>query len=236
MFSLSAAYYDRFYQAKDYAGESRQLLELIQQHLGLNRGKLLDVACGTGRHSEYLKASFDIQGVDISEELLALARQRNPELRFSRGDMLDFDLGKQFDVVTCLFSAIGYVKTLSNLQRAVGCMARHVRQGGGLFIEPWFTPENWHAGSVHALCVEEPELKLVRMNTSQVDGKVSIVDFHYLVGTPQGVEHFTELHELGLFTREEMEQAFRQAGLEVFYDESGLTGRGLYIGMPVNQA
>ena len=232
MFSKSAAYYDKFYQAKDYATESRRLQELISQRFGLTRGKLLDVACGTGRHIEYLKANFDIQGVDLSDQLLTSARLRNPEVRFHTANMLDFDLKEQFNVVICLFSAIGYVKTKQNLHRALSSLGRHLLPGGVLVVEPWFTPEAWYPGRVHALCIDEPELKLVRMNTSQVSGRVSILDFHYLVGSPQGVEHFTELHELGLFTRTEMEQAFQQAGLAVSYDENGLTGRGLYFGMP----
>ena len=58
---------------------------------------------------------------------------------------------------------------------------------------------------------------------------MAILDFHYLVGTPQGVTHFTERHELGLFTIEEMLGAFQQADLDVKYEPEGLTGRGLYI-------
>ena len=53
--------------------------------------------------------------------------------------------------------------------------------------------------------------------------------FQYLVGTPERVEHFTERHDLGLFTREEQLAAFRAAGLEVEHDVEGLMGRGLYI-------
>jgi SAM-dependent methyltransferase len=230
MFLKSAAFYDRIYQAKDYAAESQRLVELIRRQFEVSGGKLLDVACGTGRHIEYLKGHFEVQGVDLSEELLETARQRNPGIRFRAADMLDFDLQEQFEVVVCLFSAIGYVKTLDNLHNAVGCMARHLRPGGGLIIEPWFTPETWQPGSVHAAFIDEPELKIVRMNTSQVDGKISFFDFHYLVGTPAGVEYFSELHELGLFTRSEMEEAFEQPGLEVFFDDQGLTGRGLYLG------
>ena len=230
MFTESAAYYDKIYHAKDYPAESQRLIELIQHQFNLPGGKILDVACGTGRHIENLKEHYDIQGVDISEQLLDAARQRNPAVQFHKADMMDFDLKVQFDVVICLFSAIGYVKTVQNLQRAVNCMARHVRPGGGLIIEPWFTPETWYPGKAHALFIDEPDLKLVRMNTSQVRGTISIVDFHYLVGTSVGVEHFTELHELGLFTRVEMERAYEQAGLEVCFDVKGLTGRGLYLG------
>jgi hypothetical protein len=59
---------------------------------------------------------------------------------------------------------------------------------------------------------------------------VSILDFRYLIGTPEGVDSLTERHELGLFTHDEYVDAFENAGLKVTHDAQGLTGRGLYIG------
>ena len=67
------------------------------------------------------------------------------------------------------------------------------------------------------------------MNVSQRDGDVSIVDFQYLVGTPDAVEHFSERHELGLFTVDQHLDAFRAAGLEAEHDPEGPMGRGLYV-------
>ena len=53
---------------------------------------------------------------------------------------------------------------------------------------------------------------------------------HYLVGTADGVEHFEEHHELGLFTEEETRSALEATGLLVEHDRDGLIGRGLWIG------
>jgi hypothetical protein len=50
------------------------------------------------------------------------------------------------------------------------------------------------------------------------------------VGTSQGVEYFSEYHELALFTRDEYLDSFRANDLDVVYDGDGLYGRGLYIG------
>ena len=59
------------------------------------------------------------------------------------------------------------------------------------------------------------------------------MEMHYLIGTPAGTEHYVERHELGLFTTEEMTDALTARGLEVTYDATGVTGRGLYIGQHV---
>jgi hypothetical protein len=68
------------------------------------------------------------------------------------------------------------------------------------------------------------------MNISLSEGSLSYFDFHYLIGTPDGIEHLVERHEMGLFEREVMEMAYKQAGLQITFDEEGLLGRGLYIG------
>jgi len=230
MFNQSAKYYDKIYAFKDYGTESETLMAAIQAHKRAEGTRLLDVACGTGKHLTYLKAHFAVEGLDLDPELLDIARAQHPEVPFHHGDMLDFTLDHSFEVVTCLFSSIGYVKTVGNLRQAIACMARHLVPGGVLVVEPWFPPEAWHPGTVHALFIDEPELKIARVNTSFVDGRHSYFDLHYLIGTPEGTEHFVERHELGLFTQEEMREAFMDAGLAVVYDDEGLMGRGLYVG------
>ncbi len=233
MFSKTSRFYDKIYSFKDYPAEVQRLVDVIGENLHSEGKRLLDVACGTGHHVEYLKEYFDVEGLDLDQELLELARQRNPGLSFHHGDMIAFDLGCQFDVVTCLFSSIGYVKTLDNVRRAVACMTRHLLPGGLLIIEPWFTPDTWHAPSVYASFIDEPDLKIARVNTSFVDGRLSYFDLHYLIGTPEGTEHFVERHELGLFETDEMRAALANAGLEVTYDAEGLMGRGLFVGQRV---
>ena len=230
MFNKSFQYYDKIYDHKDYEGEAEKIRGFITEHLLSSGAHLLDVACGTGEHIRHLKAHYQVEGLDIDPELLQLAKEKNPEVHFHQGDMLNFELGRQFDVLTCLFSAIGYATSLDNLNQSIGSMAKHLVPGGLLLVEPWFPPEAWNEGRVHTLFKEEPDLHIVRMNTSLRDGRISYFDFHYLIGTPSGTEHFTEKHELGLFTDEEMKEAFLAVGLDVIHDEEGIAGRGMYIG------
>ena len=231
MYAETAAYYDVIYDFKDYEQESRQVIDLVDRHLRSGGNRLLDVACGTGRHLEYLGRRFQVEGLDLSPELLEIAHRRNPGVPLHRADMVDFDLGRAFDVITCLFSSIGYVKTLEALDRALSCMARHLLPGGLLVVEPWFTPDAWQPHSVHAQLIDEPELKIARVNTSFVQGRLSYFDLHHLIGTPQGTQYLVERHELGLFETHEMHEAFVRAGFQITYDDQGLTGRGLFLGL-----
>src|SRR5262245_37901160 len=230
MFTRSAAFYEPLYAFKDYEGESRRVIDLIERHRSSPGRSLLDVACGTGGHIEYLKGPYDVTGLDLDEEMLAVARGRHPGIPFHRGDMASFDLGRRFDAVICLFSSIGYVRTEERLRKAVAAMRRHLLVGGVLVLEPWLTPSAVRLGIPHALFVDRPELKIARLSASRVEGTLSIIDFDYLVGTGAGVDHFTERHELGLFTHEQYMAAVEATGLKVTYDPEGLTGRGLYVG------
>lgn len=144
--------------------------------------------------------------------------------------MAAFSLGKTFDVVTCLFSAIGYAETLERMQAAIRNMAAHAAAGGLVVVEPWFSPQTYWSGHITANHVDEKDLKISWMYIAQKVGLVSVLDINYLVGTPQSVDHFKEEHRLGLFTHEQYLDAFAAAGLEVSYDAKGLVGRGMYVG------
>ena len=226
----TARYYNKIYAHKDYRGEVRRLIEFINECGPASGKSLLDVACGTGLHIQYLKEHFYVEGLDICEELLEVARENNPDVAFHQGDMMSFDLGKKFDVVTCLFSSIGYAKRLAGLRLALRSMISHLLPNGLLIIEPWFPPDQWKPNTVHASFIDEPELKIARINTSFVEGRVSVFDLHHLIGTPESTEHIVEHHELGLFETEETREIMEEEGLAVAYDEEGLTGRGLFIG------
>ena len=230
MFARSARFYDSLYGFKDYARASEQFLRLIQERHPA-ASDLLDVACGTGRHLEHFRARFAAPGLDLNPELLAMAHQRCPDVKFHLGDMTDFALGSAFDVVTCLFSAIAYVRSVDNLFRAVAAMARHLRRRGLLLVEPWFTPETYWTDRLTANLVDEPDFKVSWMYVSRVEGRLSVLDIHYQVGTPSGIEQFRERHEMGLFTDAEYRQAFADAGLVVSADPSALFGRALYVGV-----
>ncbi|HEX6700089.1 MAG TPA: class I SAM-dependent methyltransferase [Gaiellaceae bacterium] len=230
MFSRSARLYDAIYHWKDYPAEAASLHELIQARRP-GAATLLDVACGTGAHLAELARWYSCVGVDLDRELLAIARERLPaEVDLYQTDMRAFDLGRGFDAVICMFSSVGYVGDRTQLERAVASMARHLEPGGVLVVEPWLSPDRIEVPHVGAVFVDEPELKIARINTVEVDGRRSILELNYLVGRPDRVEHFTETHELTLFEVDETLEAFRAAGLEVEHDpEAGPMGRGLYV-------
>jgi ubiquinone/menaquinone biosynthesis C-methylase UbiE len=82
MFSKSQRYYDVIYSGKDYAQEAAHVKWLIVEHKRSDGNALLDIACGTGGHVPYLRDDFAYEGLDLDPVMLALARERFPDVPF----------------------------------------------------------------------------------------------------------------------------------------------------------
>jgi SAM-dependent methyltransferase len=232
VFHSSAAFYDSIYSWKDYRSEAAKIAEAIRAR-NPRATSLLDVACGTAEHARHLVGDhgFRVDGIDIEPAFVDCARAKIPDGGWTCADMVDFDLGRRYDAVICMFSSIGYVRDIAGLVRATTSMAAHLAPDGVLVIEPWFEPGTMEDGHITSLVADIPGGKIMRMSHTSIEGCLSRLHFEYLIGQPQGLTRAAEVHELGLFTREEVLSAFRSLGLEVTYDPTGITGRGLYIGL-----
>jgi len=232
-YARAAEYYDLLYSGqKDYPAEAALLAALIREAKPRARS-ILDIGCGTGAHARALiDAGFAVDGVDLEPAFVEIAREKCPEGRFETGDMMILDVPGRYDVVACLFSAIGYVRTESALRAAIDGMRRHLTEDGLVIVDPWFEPGQLTDGWIGTVIGEHEGVKVCRMSRTVIEGAVSRLEFEYLIGTPDGMERRSEAHELGLFTQAQMEAAFRNAGLTVERRPEALRMRGLYVGRP----
>ena len=119
-YAKSAAVYDAMYLAKkDYGREAEQIHTLIQEQKHTDGNDLLDVACGTGLHADVLRRWYHVEGLDLSEGQLAVARKRLPDVPLYHADMTHFATGKRHDAITCLFGAIGELLDIEQVNRAL---------------------------------------------------------------------------------------------------------------------
>jgi len=228
MFHSSADLYDLIYSFKDYQSEADKLIELINSNHPTAKS-ILDVACGTSEHHKYLSTNFQITGLDISPDFINISKSKNPNCSYAVADMSSFDLGQKFDIVTCLFSSIAYVKTTDKLLSTIASFKNHMLPDGLLIIEPWVNPAEWVTGKVHMQTYESDAVKICRMSISGREDNISVLNFDYLVGQRNSLQHFQERHLLGLFDQATMMEAFEQNGLIARFIEGGLMGRGLYL-------
>ena len=227
-----AKYYDLIYSFKDYKKEAEEISKLILKYKK-NEGKsLLDVGCGTGLHIKYLKPSYDCVGVDLNEEMLKIARRNVKGVKFLQGNMLSLNIKQKFDVVTCLFSAIGYAKTAAQLRNALSEFYKHLNPGGICIIDAWFNKEHWRVGSVHLHSYDGDAVKIARVGYSAIKGELSILDEHYLIAEKnKGVMYVPDKSELRLTERKEFLQLLKEAGFQPILLKEAIMGRDRYLGI-----
>ncbi|MCW2960658.1 MAG: SAM-dependent methyltransferase [Thermoleophilia bacterium] len=235
-YAQSAAWYDRIYagMAKDYAAEAAVVDGIVRARTP-GAATLLDVGCGTGLHLEQFARLYDdVAGIDLAPAFVARTRERCPGSRCAVADMRDFDLGRRFDAVTCLFSAIGHVGDTDGLDAAIAVMARHIAPGGVLVVEPWIPSQLDRDGQFGVEISEAPGSTLIRANSASTDGATTVVDFAWTEVTPAGISRLDETLRITSFTHGEFEAAFERADMTAQFDERGCNdgGRGLWIALP----
>jgi len=119
---------------------SKQYVDLINElfsERGITRATILDIACGTGTLAiELAKYGHVIHGIDSSPEMIRIAKSKSigmSNLSFDIQDMVGFNIDRKFDLVTCTFDSINYIRKLNDLLEMLFRVAS-VLYEGGLFI------------------------------------------------------------------------------------------------------
>jgi ubiquinone/menaquinone biosynthesis C-methylase UbiE len=228
-----AKYYDRVYSFKDYLDEAVRLQNLIIKYLESGGNSLLDVACGTGLHLKHLKDDFLCTGVDVSKGMLKIARKNAKGVTFKEADMKTMRLGKQFDVILCLLSSIGYVKTAASLEKTIWNFSKHLKKGGLALIEPSHTKSAYVNGEPRITTYDGKEAKIARLNYTNFRQATAVLNMHILIAERgKDAKYFVDKHELGLFGINNTLRVMKAAGLKSKYLKNGLMpGRELFVGI-----
>jgi SAM-dependent methyltransferase len=165
---------------------------------------VLELGSGGGNNAFYLKHEFEMTLVDLSDDMLAVSRELNPECEHLQGDMRTVRLGRTFDAVF-LHDAIDYMTNEADLRQAVATAYEHSRVGGVAVLVPDniaenFLPETDHGGH------DAPDGRGARYlswsSDPNSDDTRTRTDYAFLLRSADGavtVAHDT--HEFGLFPR-----------------------------------
>ncbi len=219
---LHAARYDLIYADKPYAAEAAFVAMLA----GASRGRLLDVACGTGRHArEFAALGFDVTGVDYNDDLLAVARAgagAAPGVSFEHGDMRCLPApAEPYDVVTCLFDSIGYPLDDDSIVAALRSLAGQLAPDGVLVVEFLHAPA-FLAGASSTRVRRWPTPgggELLRISETELDRVNGTMTVRYelieLSADGGDVVRGGERQRNRFFTLAEMRLLLRAAGVEL---------------------
>jgi SAM-dependent methyltransferase len=154
--------YDDYFASKNidtklHHKQAKKEVSFLLKILNLEKGdRVLDVPCGTGRHSIYFsKAGLDVTGVDISKACLKRAKDnaKNLDINFQKVDMVNLkQFQGQFDCVVNLFTSFGYFHTDKENEKVLRQMVACLKKGGKLVIHlinrDWllkvYRPVSWH--------------------------------------------------------------------------------------------
>ncbi|MFE9674874.1 class I SAM-dependent DNA methyltransferase [Streptomyces sp. NPDC006259] len=217
-------------RGKDYRAEAATVAGLVRAR-NPQADSLLDVACGTGAHLRHFAQLFDkVEGVELSDAMLSMARSAVPAAVLHRGDMRDLALGRSYTAITCMFGSIAYLKDVDELTSTLRSFAEHLAPGGVVAVDPWWFLETSLEHHVSGDTVTVGSRTMTRVSYTEREGSTSHMTVHYVVAEPgSGVRHFAERHRLTLFTRAQYEEAFARAGLRVAYVGGIQSGRGLFL-------
>ncbi len=231
-YERTAEAYDLIQKARghSYPHDAEHLAALVRERCP-NAASLLDVACGTGLHLVAFREMFaEVAGVDLSAPMLERAATRLDGVDLRLGDMRTFSFDRTFDVVTCMFSAIGSMLTVEDLRAALGNMAAQLAPGGVLIVEPWLEPKDWKVPYVTAEAAKDERIAVARASRNGVQGRISTFTLHWTIVSAGSADYIVEDYELGLFTAQEYLDEFRGAGLTAERLDGGPHGRGLFVG------
>ena len=134
---FDSPYYHTLYKNRDEK-EAQVFIDNLIDYLQIPKGsKLIDIACGKGRHAKYFnKKGMDVVGVDLSQNSINTAKKdENKNLQFSAHDMRDNYQEDTFDVVTNLFTSFGYFENNKDEQKAINAMENNLKKEGILIID-----------------------------------------------------------------------------------------------------
>lgn len=234
MYRQLAKHYDKIYSSKDYKSECDTIHFLIKEFKKSKGKEMLDVACGTGNHIQYLKKYYNITGIDLDKEMLKVAKKKIPDIIFYQGDMRSFELKKQFDVIVCLGAAISKMTNKIQLRQTIKNFSMHLKHGGIMILEAFITPDTFKPNLFHSVYINEPELKIFRVATTKRKGNIALIDFHVLVADKKGVKYITENHKLAMYEHKDFLDIMENEGLKSTYDtrkDRVMASRGRYIGI-----
>lgn len=215
-FDSIASYYDAMYvRAPAYKEEAEKIAKICQSLCASGGRSLLDIACGTGAHSLYLSDCFDVTGMDLSEEMLKIARAKAPAAAFIKGDMFRFHLEEQFDAAVNLYGSIGFAKNGEELTAGLQCAYNSLKRGGVFILTPWSTAQTFQEGVISG-SMRQGDLHYCRMEAvRKLDAKTACVEMFHLIGQRGHIEQKKHLQRITLWSEEEYRSALASVGFRL---------------------
>jgi SAM-dependent methyltransferase len=207
---FNSPYYHLLYHKRDDAEAKYFINNLLSKlHIPLH-SKILDIACGRGRHAIYLnKHGYDVTGIDLSAENIRYARQfENASLRFFVHDMRKLSYDRCFDVAFNLFTSFGYFETD---EQHIGSLINfyNALKPGGMLVLDYF---NSHKVLQKLVANDVKTIEGIRFH---IEKKVNDKKIIKTISFDHANKSYTFKEIVSTFTEGDFMRFFQQSGFEI---------------------
>ncbi|MBN1693808.1 methyltransferase domain-containing protein [candidate division WOR-3 bacterium] len=216
---------------KEIAQETELYSKTIKENAETETKTLLHLACGAGMNDYTFKKHFEVTGVDISQDMLSLAKELNPEIIYIYGDMRTIELGKKFDAVA-IPDSIDYMKTKEDLKKVIRNANKNLNPGGVLLIVAH--PKETFKENNFVYTGKKGDIEITVFENNYISPKNDSIyeaTIIYLIRKKGKLETHIDIHTLGLFDKKTWFSLLKGEGFEVketkeehFYDKHILEG------------
>lgn len=213
-------YYNLLYKDKNYQEEVDYIDSLIKKY-NAKAVQLLDVGCGTGNHAKLMaRKGYNIHGIDLSEQMLEIAKSGQSDITFEQGDIRHFKLDRRFDVITSLFHVMSYQTSNEDVVSSFKAVHNHLNKDGLFIFDFWYGPAvMMDPPSVRVKKMENESLKVIRVAEPLIDYDQCIVSVQFDVNIFEKqlsqLDSLQETHPMRYFFKNELHYFASQCGFEV---------------------
>lgn len=213
-------YYNLLYKDKNYQEEVDYIDSLIKKY-NAKAVQLLDVGCGTGNHAKLMaRKGYNIHGIDLSEQMLEIAKSGQSDITFEQGDIRHFKLDRRFDVITSLFHVMSYQTSNEDVVSSFKAVHNHLNKDGLFIFDFWYGPAvMMDPPSVRVKKMENESLKVIRVAEPLIDYDQCIVSVQFDVNIFEKqlsqLDSLQETHPMRYFFKNELHYFASQGGFEV---------------------
>lgn len=196
-----------------HAEESAHILSLIDEALGRPAQRILELGSGGGLLASHFGPSRSVVLTDMSADMLAIARQHNPDRTAIEGDMRTLRLDERFDAVL-LHDAVMYLTSAPDLLAAFETAAAHLNPGGVFMVLPDVVKDNFQEQTLSGGSIGQPAAQLLEWHwDADPEDDTFQVEMSFLLKDKDGhIRAVHERHDMGLFTAQTYVQTLRKAG------------------------
>lgn len=215
-----AKYYDLTHHFINYEQEVEFLNSAIKKYLPSAK-HIFDIACGTGNYAISLaKKGYNVIGIDLSKEMLNIAKQKIKNTDFKVGftldDMRDLKFSSEFDVAYCLGLSFMELKTYDEINSSLQSIRRAIKPNG-IFI---FDVDNgWEMLSVETRkdYAEHAKTKVIWLSDGYINKlkRTMHLDYTFIIQEDNQTEIESGVEELRIFFPDELQMLLKEANFKI---------------------